>query len=50
MLDATSGLELQDLKIADGVVEEGRALVIAINKWDVAVDGCQPVQGHTRCA
>lgn len=39
MLDATLGLELQDLKIADGVVEEGRALIIAVNKWDVAVDG-----------
>ena len=36
LLDATKGLEVQDLKIADGVIEEGRALVIAINKWDVA--------------
>ena len=26
----------QDLKIADQVIEEGRALVIALNKWDVA--------------
>ena len=38
MLDATLGLEVQDLKIADRVLEEGRALVIAINKWDVAAD------------
>jgi GTP-binding protein len=36
VLDATLGLELQDLKIADHVIQEGRALVIAINKWDVA--------------
>jgi GTPase len=36
LLDATKGLELQDLKIADGVIDEGRALVIAINKWDIA--------------
>ncbi len=36
LLDATKGLELQDLKIADGVIQEGRALIIAINKWDVA--------------
>ncbi len=36
LLDATKGLELQDLKIADHVVQEGRALVIAINKWDIA--------------
>lgn len=36
LLDATLGLESQDLRIADRVLEEGRALVIAINKWDVA--------------
>ncbi|RIX32124.1 ribosome biogenesis GTPase Der [Sphingomonas edaphi] len=36
LLDATRGLEVQDLKIADQVLVEGRALVIAINKWDVA--------------
>ena len=26
----------QDLRIADQVIEEGRALIIAVNKWDVA--------------
>ena len=36
LLDATRGLESQDLRIADQVLEEGRALVIALNKWDVA--------------
>jgi GTPase len=36
LLDATRGLEVQDLKIADATVEEGRVLVIAVNKWDVA--------------
>ncbi len=36
LLDATRGLESQDLRIADQVIEEGRVLVIAINKWDVA--------------
>ncbi|MXP25780.1 ribosome biogenesis GTPase Der [Altererythrobacter indicus] len=36
LLDATRGLEAQDLKIANLVLEEGRALIIAINKWDVA--------------
>lgn len=36
LLDATRGLEHQDLKIASLVIEEGRALMIAINKWDVA--------------
>ena len=36
LLDATRGLESQDLRIADQVIEEGRALIIALNKWDVA--------------
>ena len=36
LLDATRGLEAQDLKIADRVLQEGRALMIALNKWDVA--------------
>jgi GTP-binding protein len=36
LLDATRGLEAQDLRIADQVVEEGRALIMALNKWDVA--------------
>ncbi len=36
LLDATLGLEAQDLRIADKVLQEGRALVIALNKWDVA--------------
>ena len=38
LLDATRGLEAQDLRIADAVLQEGRALVIALNKWDVAED------------
>ena len=39
LLDATRGLEAQDLRIADHVLQEGRALIIAINKWDVAEGG-----------
>ncbi|WP_144097787.1 ribosome biogenesis GTPase Der [Croceicoccus sediminis] len=38
LLDATKGLEVQDLKIASHAIEEGRALIIGINKWDVAED------------
>ena len=38
LLDATLGLEHQDLKIAALALEEGRALIIAINKWDIAED------------
>jgi len=36
LLDATRGLEVQDLRIADQVIEEGRVLILALNKWDVA--------------
>jgi len=36
LLDATRGLESQDLRIAAQTIEEGRALIIALNKWDVA--------------
>ncbi len=36
LLDATRGLEVQDLRIANQVIEEGRALIIAVNKWDIA--------------
>ena len=38
LLDATKGLESQDLRIADMVLEEGRALIVALNKWDSAED------------
>lgn len=36
VLDATHPLEDQDLTIASHVVNEGRALIIALNKWDLA--------------
>src|ERR1700756_167646 len=35
MLDAQNRFEEQDLRIADLVEREGRALVIAVNKWDL---------------
>ena len=38
LLDATRGLEAQDLRIADKIFEEGRAMLIVLNKWDVAED------------
>jgi GTP-binding protein len=45
LLDATLGLEAQDLRIADKVLQEGRALVIALNKWDVAENPPSLFQG-----
>jgi GTPase len=38
VIDALLGLERQDLTIANLVAEEGRALVLAANKWDLARD------------
>lgn len=38
VLDATEGLEKQDLTIARRTIEEGRAMLIAVNKWDLAED------------
>jgi GTPase len=35
LLDATIALERQDLVIAERAAEEGRAVVIALNKWDL---------------
>jgi len=38
VMDALQPLERQDLTIANLVAEEGRALVLALNKWDAAAD------------
>ncbi|WP_109808707.1 ribosome biogenesis GTPase Der [Sphingosinithalassobacter portus] len=45
LLDATKGLEVQDLKIADAVIQEGRALIVVMNKWDVAEDASKLFNG-----
>lgn len=38
LIDVQAPLEKQDLQIADLVAQEGRALVIALNKWDLVED------------
>jgi GTPase len=38
LIDAERPLEHQDLTIADLATEEGRALVLAVNKWDLVED------------
>jgi GTP-binding protein len=45
LLDSTLGLEAQDLRIADQVIQEGRGLIIALNKWDAAADQSRLFQG-----
>jgi GTPase len=38
VLDASDGLTAQDAHVAGYVVEEGKGLVVAVNKWDVLED------------
>jgi GTPase len=38
LIDAVDGLTAQDAHIAGYVVEEGRGLVLAVNKWDAVED------------
>lgn len=38
LVDAQISLESQDVAIANKVIEEGRALIIAVNKWDKIID------------
>ena len=38
LMDAQAAFEEQDLRLADLVEREGRALVVGINKWDLADD------------
>ena len=44
VLDADAVLEKQDLNIAAEVIKEGRALVIAVNKWDIAKDKTESME------
>ncbi|MCT4655335.1 MAG: ribosome biogenesis GTPase Der [Cohaesibacter sp.] len=43
-LDVTKPFEKQDLQIADLVAREGRAIVIALNKWDLVENHQQKLQ------
>jgi GTP-binding protein len=45
LLDATVMLEKQDLTIARLVIDEGRALIIAANKWDAVQNQAEAMQG-----
>jgi GTP-binding protein len=38
LVDAQQALEHQDLTIADLVEQEGRAMVVAVNKWDLVAE------------
>jgi GTPase len=38
VIDSTQGFERQDLTIANLITEEGRAIVLAVSKWDLVRD------------
>lgn len=38
LIDAVQGIDRQDLVIADRALYEGRALIVAFNKWDAVAD------------
>ncbi len=44
LVDATQPLERQDLVIARQTEEEGRGLVIGINKWDLVENGAETME------
>ena len=48
VLDAREGVTKQDKILAGRIVEAGKALVVVVNKWDVAVDGFRrdPLSGY----
>ncbi|MGF1477758.1 MAG: ribosome biogenesis GTPase Der [Geminicoccaceae bacterium] len=47
-VDATRGMERQDQTIADLAVREGRALVVALNKWDLIDAPQERLNEHLR--
>ena len=50
VLDATIAFETQDLRIADLVAQEGRAPVLALNKWDLVEDRGRALEEARRAA
>ncbi len=48
LIDATQPFEKQDLTIADLIAREGRAIVFAVNKWDLIEDRNKALIGPAR--
>ena len=48
VLDAREGVTKQDKLLAGHVLDEGKALAILVNKWDLALDGFRkdPLPGY----
>ncbi len=50
VLDAEAGIVVQDKKVADKIIEERRACILVINKWDLAVPGLEAGRRELRAA
>ncbi|HEX2717067.1 MAG TPA: ribosome biogenesis GTPase Der [Gemmatimonadaceae bacterium] len=46
IVDATEGLENQDLRIANMAWDEGRGLIIVVNKWDIREEKGDKTAAH----
>lgn len=44
MLDASEGILEQDKKVADKIVDAGKACIIVVNKWDLVAEGVKKMQ------
>ncbi len=49
MIDATRGIEKQDLVILEKITQEGRAVVVALSKWDHVEDPHTTLKNFSRC-
>jgi GTP-binding protein len=50
VLDAEAGILTQDKKVADKIIEERRACILVLNKWDLAIPGLESGRRELRAA
>jgi GTPase len=50
VLDAEAGILTQDKKVADKIIEEHKACILVINKWDLATPGLERGRRQLRAA
>jgi GTPase len=46
VIDATAGIVSQDKKVADTIIQERKACVIVVNKWDLVAHGVDTARGE----
>ena len=50
VMDAEAGILTQDKKVADKIIEEKRACILVINKWDLAIPGLEAGRRELKAA